>query len=118
MLMATIDCGATPGSVRLTDISADGAAISSGRYPAKGAWIRLQRNEISVQGRIVWATEGHSGISFSSGVDPKDMLRSVATPRVRQRGVARRATLKPCPVSQAEQDSLERYCNLLGISAR
>ena len=83
LLSAKIDANGVEVSVILRNLSAEGALIEGTGLPAEGATTKFVRNELNVQGRIVWVEGRYAGVAFSRRLERDEILRHVPQPRQR-----------------------------------
>jgi hypothetical protein len=77
LLAATIEAARGELSVRLRNLSSDGALIEADELPEKGEQVLFRRNEISAKGRVAWVLDRHAGLAFDKKLDPEVVLRNV-----------------------------------------
>jgi hypothetical protein len=104
LLSAIVEsCGRTL-SVKLRNLSADGALVEADELPPEGAEISFHRRELAVPGKVIWASNRRAGIQFDTALPPETLLRHVPTPRPRVLPSFRRPGLAPQPITSAERN--------------
>jgi hypothetical protein len=81
LLTATIEHAGACQSVKLRNLSAEGALVESDKLPIEGTPVEFRRNELNAGGRIVWVNGKYAGIAFNQALNPEEVLRHVPTPR-------------------------------------
>ena len=81
LLAATLEEVGAPHSVKLRNLSADGALVESKDLPAKGAAVVFRRNELIAPGRIIWVNGQFAGIAFDEKLAPEQVLRHIPEAR-------------------------------------
>jgi hypothetical protein len=109
LLSAKIDIDGVEVPVILRNLSAEGALIEGARLPLEGATTRFTRNELSVQGHIVWVEGRYAGVAFNRRLEREEMLREVPQPRQRVESRFRRPGLASSPLSQADRQMVQMW---------
>lgn len=81
LLAAKLEHGGTSQSVKLRNLSAEGALVESDKLPIEGTSVRFVRNELNEHGRVVWVNGKYAGIAFDSKLEPSEVLRHIPAPR-------------------------------------
>lgn len=81
LLTATIEHAGVRQSVKLRNLSAQGALVESAKLPSEGTPVDFHRNDLSVAGRIVWVNAKYAGIAFNHPLNPEEVLRHIPAPR-------------------------------------
>ena len=69
LLSATLEHGGTSQSVKLRNLSSEGALVESDKLPIEGTSVVFCRNELCTQGHVVWVNGRYAGIAFSEKLD-------------------------------------------------
>jgi hypothetical protein len=109
LLSAKIDIDGVEVPVILRNLSAEGALIEGAWLPSEGATTRFTRNELSVQGHIVWVEGRYAGVAFNRRLEREEMLREVPQPRQRVESRFRRPGLASSPLSQADRQMVQMW---------
>jgi hypothetical protein len=109
LLAATIEAARGELSVRLRNLSSDGALIEADELPEKGEQILFRRNDIAVAGRVAWVLDGHAGLSFDSKLDPEVVLRNVPAKKTRIELKFRRPGVTARTLSREEQQFIKLW---------
>ena len=109
LLSAKIDVDGAQVAVILRNLSAEGALIEGGQLPPEGTTTRFTRNELSVQGRIVWVEGRYAGVAFDRRLQREEMLRQVPQPRQRIESKFRRPGLASRPLSEADRQMIQMW---------
>ena len=81
LLTATLEHGGISQSVKLRNLSSEGALVESDKLPIEGTAVVFCRNELCTRGRVVWVNDSYAGIAFGEKLDPSEVLRHVPAPR-------------------------------------
>ncbi len=81
LLTATIEHNGASQSVKLRNLSAEGALVESNKLPIEGTSVVFCRNELCTQGNVVWVNGQYAGIAFAEKLPPEQVLRHVPVPR-------------------------------------
>lgn len=81
LLTATIEHGGASHSVKLRNLSSEGALVESDKLPIEGTSVLFCRNELCTQGHVVWVNGRYAGIAFAKKLQPEQVLRHVPVPR-------------------------------------
>lgn len=109
LLSAKIHVDGVPLPVILRNLSADGALIEGADLPAEGATTQFTRNDLSVDGRIVWVEGRYAGVAFDRRLEREEMLRQVPPPRQRIESKFRRPGLASRPLSEADRQMIQMW---------
>lgn len=111
LLAATVEAGGKPVSVKLRNLSEEGALIEGERLPPEGSSTFFERNELRLKSRVVWVHGRYAGVAFDERLDPEQVLRNVPTrkPKKAQLTDFRRPGLACRPLSDYERRMLERW---------
>lgn len=81
LLTATIEHSGARQSVKLRNLSAEGALVESDKLPIEGTPVQFRRNELSCEGRVVWVNGRYAGIAFNEALNPEQVLRHIPSPK-------------------------------------
>jgi len=81
LLSATIECSGLEQSVKLRNLSEQGALIEGAKLPIEGTQVVFKRKELEASGRIVWVNGKLAGIAFGQKLETEQVLRHIPTPR-------------------------------------
>ena len=107
LLTATVEMRGRTVSVKLRNLSAEGALIEGEDLPPKEEEICFRKGDLAVAGKIVWVSNKRAGIHFDAPLTPVALLRHVPTPRPRVLPAFRRPGLSAQPMTEVER-SLEK----------
>ena len=93
-MAASLELSGMSLSVKLRNLSAEGALVEGDKLPVEGAAIVFRKGDLSIPGKVAWAKTHHAGISFSRKLDPEQVLRHIPAPRPRVKADFRRPGLK------------------------
>lgn len=109
LLSAQVDVNGTPASVVLRNLSSEGALIEGAKLPLVGTSTTFRRNDLCVNGRIVWVQGRLAGVAFDRELDREEMLRQVPKPRQKFDAHFRRPGLACRPLTEADRKMLELW---------
>jgi len=109
LLAATVEAARGELSVRLRNLSSDGALIEADELPRKGEQILFRRNDIAVTGRVAWVLEHHAGLSFDTKLDPEVVLRNVPAKKPKVELKFRRPGVTASQLSPEEQQFIKLW---------
>lgn len=109
LLSAKIDVDGVEVPVILRNLSTEGALIEGAQLPGEGSRTRFIRNELSVNGRIVWVEGRYAGVAFDRRLEREEMLRQVPQPRQRIEPQFRRPGLACRPLTEADRKWLQMW---------
>ena len=81
LLTATLEHGGASQSVKLRNLSSEGALVESDSLPIEGTSVVFCRNDLCARGRVVWVNSSYAGIAFADKLDRAEVLRHVPVPR-------------------------------------
>ncbi len=109
LLSAKVELNGTDVPVVLRNLSADGALIEGAKLPGEGATTKFRRNELTVQGHIVWVEGRYAGMLFDRQLEREELLRHVPTPRQRIEPPFRRPGLASTPLSELDRKMIQMW---------
>lgn len=109
LLSAKVEVNGKEIPVILRNLSSNGALIEGAGLPGDGATTKFHRNELTVEGRIVWVEGRYAGISFDRELDREELLRHVPKPRQRIEPQFRRPGLACAPLSDADRKMIQMW---------
>ena len=83
LLTAELEHAGSCLSVKLRNLSSEGALVENDRLPLEGTPVEFRRNELSTSGRVVWVNGKYAGIAFDEKLNPEQVLRHIPAPRPR-----------------------------------
>ena len=81
LLTAELEHAGACHSVKLRNLSSEGALVESEKLPIEGTPVEFRRNELSTGGRVVWVNGKYAGIAFDKKLNPEQVLRHIPAPR-------------------------------------
>jgi hypothetical protein len=115
LLSAKILAGGSEVPVILRNLSAEGALIEGADLPVEGSSTVFRRNELTVQGKIVWVEGRYAGIAFDSALEREELLRHVPRPRQRFEPQYRRPGLTSQPLTESDRRMVEMWATPLTL---
>jgi hypothetical protein len=95
--------------VILRNLSSNGALIEAATLPAEGTTTKFHRNDLTVNGEIVWVEGRYAGVAFDRELDREELLRHVPKPRQRIEPQFRRPGLACAPLSEADRKMIQMW---------
>jgi hypothetical protein len=109
LLTAEISHGGATQSVKLRNMSGDGALIESDFLPIEGTPVLFCRNELCVKGRVVWVNGSYAGIAFDAQLNPEEVLRHIPAPRPKIQTRTYRPGFTPRKMTSEQQRLAESW---------
>ena len=109
LLKADLIVGGRGYTVRLRNLSEEGALVESEDFPPEGVDAVFERNDLRVRSTLVWVHGRYAGIKFERPIKAEDVLRHVPKPQRAQQPEFKRPGLACRPLSQAERKLVERW---------
>lgn len=109
LLTATIDVAATPVTVKLRNLSEQGALIESDQLPPEGTETYFERKGSRLKSRIVWVQGKYAGVAFDTPLQPEELLRQVPAPKPKAQQDFRRPGLACRPLTAHERGMVETW---------
>jgi len=94
LMSASLELSGTSLTVKLRNLSAEGALVEGDKLPIEGASIQFRKGDLSMAGTVAWVKGRQAGINFAHKLDPEQLLRHVPAPRPRVTPTFRRPGLK------------------------
>ena len=116
LLAATIEVAGRPVSVKLRNLSEEGALIEGERLPLEGSTTFFERNELRLRSRVVWVHGRYAGVAFDRPLKPEQVLRNIPKPKPKAQGDFKRPGLACRPLSDYERKMLERWMTASPVS--
>jgi hypothetical protein len=109
LLAATIEVDGVPQTVKLRNLSEEGALVEGERLPPEGSTSFFQRNELRLKSRVIWVQGRYAGVAFARPLKPEEVLRNIPQPRPKAQLDFRRPGLACRPLTAYERKMLERW---------
>lgn len=109
LLAASIDVRGAPVSVKLRNLSAQGALIESEQLPPEGATTFFTRKELRLKCQVVWVAGRFAGIRFNRELAREEVMRYIPAPREAMRPEFKRPGLACKPLTPAERKMIEAW---------
>jgi len=110
LLTATVEVAGEAVSVKLRNLSEEGALIEGDSLPVEGSDTFFERNDLRLKSRVVWVHGKYAGVAFDEALKAEQVLRNVSAPkRAAQLTDFRRPGLACRPLSDYERRMLERW---------
>jgi hypothetical protein len=94
LMAASLELSGTSVSVKLRNLSAEGALVEGDKLPVEGASVLFRKGDLSMPGNVAWVKGRQAGVSFAQQLNPQQLLRHVPAPRPRVNPSFRRPGLK------------------------
>ena len=109
LLTATIYVAAIPVTVKLRNLSEQGALIESDRLPPEGTETFFERKDMRLKSRIVWVQGKYAGVAFDTPLKREEVLRQIPAPKQKAQQDFRRPGLACRPLSAHERYMVESW---------
>jgi len=83
LMAATLEVSGRAVSVKLRNLSSEGAQVEGDQLPVEGTELLFRKGELAVPGRIIWTKGKHAGIRFAHELETQAVLNHIAAPRPR-----------------------------------
>lgn len=77
LMAASIEASGVTCTVKLRNLSAQGALIEGEGLPMEGTSVLFRRNDLAVSGKVAWVDGARAGIAFDMDLDPETVLRHI-----------------------------------------
>lgn len=108
-LTAMLEGSDASHSVKLRNLSEQGALVEGTNLPTAGSEVVFNRKELSTPGRVVWTDGTHAGIAFYKLLKAEEVLRHVPPPRPMYKPDFRRPGLACRELSAAERKLIDSW---------
>ena len=109
LLAASIEVSGASQTVKLRNLSTEGALIEGDDLPVEGSEVLFRRNELSVKSRVAWVHGKHAGVAFRRPIAQEDVLRNIPKPRYRAAVDYRRPALASREMTADERRLVESW---------
>jgi hypothetical protein len=109
LLTASVEVDGVPYSVKLRNLSEEGALIEGEHLPPEGAEAYFARNQLRLKSRVVWVEGRYAGVAFARSLKQEEVLRNIPPPRQEAQLEFRRPGLACRPLTAYERRMLERW---------
>jgi hypothetical protein len=109
LLAASIEVAGVAQTVRLRNLSEEGALIEGERLPLEGTTTFFERNDLRLKSRVIWVHGRFAGVAFARPLKPEEVLRHVPQPRQQIARDFRRPGLACRPLSDHERAMVEKW---------
>lgn len=113
LLSAKIEVEGKDVPVVLRNLSSEGALVEGATLPAEGAMTVFTRNDLSIDGRIIWVEGRLAGLAFERRLAREELLRHVPQPRQRIETKLRRPGLACRPLTEDERKMVQAWMTAL-----
>ncbi len=103
-------------SVKLRNLSSNGAFIEGANLPAVGTNVMFSRKGREIRSRVVWVDGDRIGLGFGEDLNVKTALRHVRSIKRLPVSNCRRPGLKSKPLTPGEESFLKRWA-AMGVNA-
>ena len=77
LMAASIEAGGVTVTVKLRNLSSEGALVEGSELPAIDSPVIFRKKELKLGGHVAWVASGRAGIAFDTKLDPEAVLRHV-----------------------------------------
>lgn len=116
LLSAKLVAGGAEVAVILRNMSSEGALVEATTLPVEGSATVFKRNELSVEGRIIWVAGRYAGIAFDRMLEPAELLRNVPRPRQKFDQQFRRPGFACRPLSDSDRQMFEVWATAAPVA--
>lgn len=115
LMAATLEMSGRTLTVKLRNLSAEGARIEGDDLPIEGTELMFRKGALAVAGRVIWSEGKQAGISFANQLDPIQVLNHVSAPRARTKPDYRRPGLASRALTASERHLGERWIQIVPV---
>ena len=83
LLAASIEASGAVVPVKLRNLSTEGALIEGDELPVEGSEVLFRRNDLALNGVVVWIDGKQAGVAFRTPIAQEDVLCNIPKPRAR-----------------------------------
>jgi hypothetical protein len=109
LMAATLEVSGRAISVKLRNLSSEGAQVEGDQLPVEGTELLFRKGELAVAGSIIWTKGKHAGIRFVQKLEPQAVLNHIAVPRPRMDASFRRPGLASRALTEQERKLAENW---------
>jgi hypothetical protein len=109
LLSASVEVDGVRYSVKLRNLSEEGALIEGEKLPAEGSEAYFERNQLRLKSRVVWVEGRYGGVAFARSLKQEEVLRNIPRPRHEMKQEFKRPGLACRPLTAYERRMLERW---------
>lgn len=113
LMTATLEISGRALSVKLRNLSSEGARIEGENLPIEGTDLMFRKGELAVAGCVIWSKGRQAGISFAQALDPVEVLNHIPVPRARMKVDCRRPGLASRELTTTERYLGERWIQII-----
>ena len=108
-LAASIEVAGVAETVKLRNLSEEGALVEGEHLPLEGTTTFFQRNDLRLKSRVVWVHGRFAGVAFARPLKAEEVLRNVPKPRQTVNKDFRRPGLACRPLTDQERLMVEKW---------
>ena len=109
LLAASVEVAGVVTSVKLRNLSEEGALVEGEDLPVEGTMTFFERNDLRVKARVAWVHGPYAGLAFARPLQKEQVLRNIPSPRPKHRAEFRRPGLACRPLTADERKLVERW---------
>ena len=109
LLAASVEVAGVATTVKLRNLSEEGALVEGDRLPLEGSTTFFERNDLRVKSRVAWVHGNMAGLAFAKPLQREQVLRNIPSPRPKHHPEFRRPGLACRPLSAEERKLVERW---------
>lgn len=117
LLAAAVEVAGAEVSVKLRNLSEEGALIEADHLPMEGTTTIFKRNELRLKSRVVWVQGRYAGVAFEEPLNPEQVLRNVPRPKPRTQVDFKRPGFACRPLSSYERRMIESWMTSLPVDS-
>lgn len=109
LMAASIEAGGEIVSVKLRNLSSEGALVEGSQLPCADSRVIFRKKELKLAARVAWVSGGRAGIAFDTRLDPEAVLRHVPRSKPQAKLDFRRPRIKAGDLSPGERKVAEDW---------
>ena len=115
LLSAKVEVNGAEVPVILRNLSSQGALIEGRELPGEGATTKFRRNDLTINGTIVWVEGRYAGLAFERPLEPEELLQHVPKPRQRVEQQFRRPGRACEPLTEADRKMVQMWMSPISL---
>ncbi len=112
LMQATLEVSGRAVSVKLRNLSAEGAQVEGDALPVEGTNLMFRKGELAVAGHVIWTKGNQAGIRFAQKLETDAVLNHVSVPKPRMKPDFRRPGLASRALTEQERQLAGTWINL------
>jgi len=117
LLAAALELAGRTVPVKLRNLSEEGALVEGDDLPVEGSTTYFHRNELRLEGKVIWVQGRYAGVAFKERLAPEQVLRNVPKPKLRTATEFKRPGFACRPLTDYERRMVEQWMDLPPVAS-